>query len=417
MVNIEDYKIKPTKKIIDNLEIQIIYIPLESTLGYRYKPVAKVGDYVCIDDTLGVNIATGLVLHPSVSGTIVGFEKKYLANGNLVDCFVIENDFKEKYRNKIGKKNDITKYSKKSFLYMLQNAGITGQGGGDYPTFLKYSIENKIKYLIVNGLECDIYSSSDNAVMYNYPEEILETIDAIMEIMQIDKAYIALNENNSIIIKTFLKHINTYPNIKIYPIIDAYPSGWERFLVNEITGLSYDKTPSEVGVITNNVKTIYSIYELLKYNREPTEKIITISGEGFKKPGNYKVKIGTNFSEIVLKTEGYNSKIKNPILIAGGAMMGTSLPSDELIITKDLNTILVLEDKNICSMQCIKCGKCSEVCPVNLIPTMIIDNPQKATELKLDKCIECGLCSYVCPAKIEVREKLKKIKETLKESK
>lgn len=411
MVSIEDKKIKPSKKIIDDLKIQIIYIPLESTLGYKYKPKVQVGEYVCIDDVIGVNIATDLVLKSSVSGTIVGLEKKYIANGKLVDCLVIENDFKEKYRNKPGKKNDITKYSKESFIYMLQNGGITGMGGSDYPTFLKYNTENKLKYLIVNGVECDIYSSSDNAIMYHYPEEILECIDAIMEIMNIDYTYIAINENNQTIIKTFLKYINTYPNIKIWGVTDAYPSGWERSLVQEILGLTYDKTPNEVGVITNNVSTIYSIYELLKFSRPQTEKIVTIAGSGIKKPANYKVKIGTNFSEIILKTEGYNNKIKNPILVAGGAMMGVSIPSDELIITKDLNTILVLEESKTKSTACIKCGKCSEVCPAGLMPVMIIDNKEKANKLKVDKCINCGLCSYVCPAKIEIREILKFIKE------
>lgn len=410
MVNIEDKKIKPNKKIVDDLKIQIIYIPLESSLGYKYKLKVKVGDYVCIDDIIGINIATDLVLKSSVSGTIVGLEKKYISNGKLVDCVVIENDFKEKYRNKLGKKKDITKYSRKSFIYLLQNGGVTGMGGSDYPTFIKYDTENKIKYLIVNGVESEIYSSADNALMYNHPEEILECIDAIMEIMNIDKAYIAINENNNIIIKTFLKHINTYPNIKIFPIIDAYPSGWENSLVNEILGLTYDKSPSEVGVITDNVSTIYSIYELLKFSRQQTEKIVTITGPGIKKPANYKVKIGTNFSEIILKTDGYN-KINNPILVAGGAMMGISIPSDELIITKDLNTILVLEDTKIKSKECIKCGKCNEVCPVGIMPVMIIDNKNQSKKLKIDKCINCGLCSYVCPAKIEVREILKSIKE------
>lgn len=410
MVSIEDKKISPSKKVIDDVKIQIIYIPLESKLGYVYKPKVNVGDYVCIDDTLGVNISTDFVLKSSVSGTIVGIEKKYISNGKLVDCLVIENDFKEKYRNKLGKKKDITKYSKESFIYMLQNGGITGMGGSDYPTFIKYDTNNKINCLIVNGVECDISSSADSATMYNHPEEILECIDAIMEIMNIDKAYIAINENNNQVIKKLLKYINTYPNIKIWGVINAYPNGWERYLVNEITGLNYDKTPSEVGVITDNVSTIYSIYELLKYGRPLTEKIVTISGEGIKKPSNYKVKIGTNFNELMLKTDGY-SKIKNPILVAGGRMMGVSIPSDELIITKDLNTILVLEENNIKTQSCIKCGKCSEVCPVGLMPVMIINNKDKTKKLKIDKCIECGLCSYVCPAKIEVREVLKSMKE------
>lgn len=410
MVNIEDKKIKPNKKIVDNLEIQIIYVPLESSLGYKYKVLANVGDYVCIDDVLAENISSGFKVKSSVSGTIVGIEKKYISNGNLVDCLVIENDFKEKYRNKLGKKYNITKYSKKSFIYMLQNSGITGMGGADYPTFLKYDTSKSINCLIVNGVECEIYSSADNAIMYHYAEEVLETIDAIMEIMDIPKAYIAINENNSLIIKKFLKYINTYPNIKIWGVIDAYPSGWERILVQNITGLQYDKNPNEIGVITNNVSTIYSIYELLKFSRPQTEKILTITGNGVKKPGNYKVKIGSNFSEIMLKIDGY-SKISNPILVAGGAMMGKSIPSDELVITRDLNTVIIMSDNFVKSKECIKCGKCSEVCPVNIMPVMIIKNKKKANYLKINRCIECGLCSYVCPAKIEVCEILKSIKE------
>lgn len=410
MVGIENKKISPNKKIIDDIKIQIIYIPLESPLGYVYKPQVQVGDYVCIDDVIGINVTTDFVLKSSVSGTIVGIEKKYISNGKLVTCLVIENDFKEKCRNKLGKIYDITKYSKESFIYTLQNGGITGMGGSDYPTFMKYNTNDNIKCLIINGVECEIGSSADNAIMYNYPQEILECIDAIMEIMDIEKAYIAVKENNSTIIKKLLKYINTYPNIKIWGVTDGYPSGWERYLVKNITGLTYEEKPSEVGVITDNVSTIYSIYELLKYNRPPTEKIITVGGEGVKKTANYKVKIGTNFSELMLKTDGY-SKIKNPILVAGGKMMGTSIPSDELIITKNLNTILVLEDTEQKSKECMKCGKCSEVCPVGLMPVMIIDNQEKSNKLRLDKCIECGLCSYVCPAKIEVREILKSIKE------
>ena len=138
-----------------------------------------------------------------------------------------------------------------------------------------------------------------------------------MEIMKIDKAYIAINENNHQVIKKMLRYINTYPNIKIWGALDAYPSGWERHLVEDITGLSYENTPIEIGVITDNVSTIYSIYELLKFGKPLTEKIVTISGEGIKKPANYKVKIGTNFNELMLKTDGYNNKIKNPILVAG----------------------------------------------------------------------------------------------------
>ena len=410
MVTIEDYKINPKEKIIDDVTIQIMYIPLVSKMGYTYKEMVKPGNHVTIGDVIGKNSIAEIPLISTISGTVIGFEDKYISNGKLVKCIAIENDFKEKNNNKVGKVKNITKYYKEEFIYLLKECAITGMSGSGFPTYIKYDTEEKIKYLIIDGAECEIYASADNARMYQNPEEILECIDAIMEIMHIEKAYIAINEKNELIINKFLKHINTYPNIKIYPLIDAYPNGYERYLVKEILGLTYDKIPIEVGVINENISTIYAIYEALKYHKPLTERIVTISGNGIKKPNNYLLKIGTNFNELLLKTK-IKKEIKNPLIISGGAMMGTSIPSDELIITADTNCVLILDDKEEKALDCIKCGKCAEVCPVNLIPSLIIANPEQKKQLKIDKCINCGLCSYVCPSKIEVRELIKKIKE------
>ena len=413
MVTIEDYKISPTKKIIDDLKIQIVYIPLETKIGIKYDMTVSIGDYVCIGTVIGKSISTDMPLLSSVSGIVVGIKNKYISNGKEVECIVIENDFKERYLNKVGKKRDITKYSKEEFLYMLTYNSVTGMGGSDFPTYIKYSTKEKIKYLIIDGAECEIYASADSYIMYNNPEEILEGIDAIMEIMDIDYAYIAIKENNTKVIKKFLKYINTYPHIKIYSIPNVYPSGYERYLVKEILGLSYDKLPLEVGVINENVSTIYAIYEMLKYHKPLIERVVTISGKGVKNKANYKLRVGTNLSEIILKTDGYN-KLNNPVLVAGGAMMGKSIPSDEFIITKDTNCVLVLDDIDEQTSPCIKCGKCTEVCPVNLIPSMIIEKTDKYDELKVNRCVSCGLCSYVCPSKIEVRDIINKIKEERK---
>ena len=410
MVTIEDYKVKATSKVIDDIDIQVVYIPLETKFGYTYEATVKVGDYVCAGTVVGKHNIAEIPLISSVSGIVVGIEDKYISNGKLAKCIVIENDFKEKYLDKMGKVKDITKYSKDEFIYTLKKCAITGLSGSGFPTYIKYENKNDIKYLIVNGAECEIYASADSARMYQNPEEILECIDAIMEINNIEKAYIAINEKNELIINRFLKYINSYPNIKIYPLIDAYPNGYERYLVKEILGLTYDKIPIEVGVVNENVSTIYAIYEALKYHKPLTERIVTISGNAISKPANYLLKIGTNFNEVLLKKD-IQKEIANPLVIAGGAMMGVSIPSDELIVTADTNCILIMDNIKETITPCIKCGKCSEVCPMNLIPSLIIDNPKMKKELQIDKCINCGLCSYVCPSKIEVREKLKAIKE------
>ena len=412
MVTLEDYKIKPTQKIIDDLQLQIVYIPLENKLGIKYKPCIKNMDYVGIGSVIGKSPSSDMPLISTVSGTVVGLADKVIGNNKKVKCIVIENDFKERYANKIGRKYNISNYSKEEFVYLLKMDGVEGMSGNGFPTYIKWENVEELDYLIVNGCECEAYTSCDSARMYNNPEEILEVTDALMEIYGIKNAYIAVNENNSKVISKFLRHINTYPNIKIYPVMDAYPSGYERYLVNEITGLTYDKYPVEVKVMVENVQTMYAIYELLKYRKPLTSRLVTITGDGIKKPANYLLKIGSSLSEVFLKTN-INKKLENPILIAGGGMMGTSISSDEFVVTADTTSIILKENKEEQVFPCIKCGKCSEVCPVNLIPSLIMDNPAKAKEYNLGKCINCGLCSYVCPSKIEVRDILKKIKEDI----
>ena len=401
-----DDKIKVKKEMLEFIKPQKIYIPLENKSGIKYKKLVNVGDYVFKDQVVAMNESIDFPIHSSVSGYVVENESNELNTGKKVECIAIENDFKEKYQEKLGSIKEISNYSKEEFIELLKTSGITGLGGSDFPTFLKYNTDSKINYLLVNGVECEPYISCDKVVMSKYMEKILEAVDAILEIMKIKKAYIVVKSSNIESQKVINKYINTYPNIKLALMPDMYPAGWERNIVEVVLHKKYDKYPVEVGAIVSNVSTIYAIYEMLKYNTPLTERIITITGTGIRKPSNIKVKIGTKLSEIIENIEGYKD-IKKPIFIAGGPMMVSSLPNDNLIVTKDLNCVLVIDDIELTNYPCIKCGKCTNVCPVHLLPVMImnnIGNEKKLKELMPQKCIECGLCSYICPSKIEVRE-------------
>ena len=414
MIDINSSKISCTKKIENFLKPIIVYIPLESKMQITYRPLVNIGDYIYKGEVVAINTTIDFPIHSSVSGYLVGIKDMMIDTGKKVPCLVIENDYKEKYKDRVGAKRNISLYNKKEFLYMLNNSGIVGLSGNDYPTILKYTSKNDINYLIVNGIECEPYLSSDNAVMYQKCEEILETIDAMMEILKISKCYIAVKENNDKVINKYLKYINSYPNIKLYGIADAYPSGWERYLVKTIYNIEYNKYPIEKNIVVENVETIYAIYELLKYNRPLTERVITINGDGCANKVNVKVKIGTLASELISSLGGYTKKKKDYLFIAGGPLSGKSLPSDELVITKNLCGITVIPNNIEPPTECIKCGKCIKNCPVNILPVVIMNNVknQRVLEkLHASKCIECGMCSYVCPAKINVKEFVKKAKE------
>lgn len=401
--------IKNDNKINYDIEMYMkpeeIYVPLENKNGITYKHLVKEGDYIHKGDIVAINEDINFPIHSSVSGYATIGSQKLIGNGKKIKCVVVKNDFKEKYQKSRLKKKEIASYTKEDFINALRENGITGLGGSDFPTFIKYDID-KINCLLVNAVECEPYISCDKAVIHNYAEDILEAVDNIMEIMNIPKAYIVMKETNEDSIKNIGKYIGMYPNIKISLVKDAYPNGWERLVVRNVLGIEYDKYPSEKGIIVSNLSTIYGIYEMLEYNRPLTERIITITGPGIKKTANVKVKIGALASEVIKGLDGYKN-IKNPLFVVGGPMMGNSLPTDEVIITKDINCLLVIEDHFEKNLPCIRCGKCMEVCPVDIYPVLIMENsnnPEKIKELKAEKCIECGLCSFTCPSKIEVRE-------------
>lgn len=399
-----------TYKIDNYLKPELVYIPLENKNGIKYKHLVKSGEYIYKGQVVALNEEINFPIHSSVSGYALIGSTKLINNGKEVKCIVIENDFKEKYeKNKVITKK---KYTKEEFIEALRENGITGLGGSDFPTFMKYNNDN-IKYLLINGVECEPFISCDKALMKDNSSQLLEGIDEIMQIMNIKKSYIVIKESNTKVINTFNKYIGTYPNIEIKLVKDFYPNGWERLVVKNTLGVTYDKYPIEKGILVSNVSTIYAIYEMLKYNRPLTERIITIIGPGIKKKINVKVKIGTLASEVISSISGYKN-LKKTLFIAGGPMMGKSVPSDDLIITKDLNAILVIENNFTRSLPCISCGKCLEVCPAGIFPAVImknINNPKILEQLKVEQCIECGLCSYICPSKIEVREFVKSAKD------
>ncbi len=397
-----------TKKIINYPKPKFVYIPLICQNDTNITVLVKNGDYVYKGDVIARRRgAFKIPIHASVSGTVTSIIEKPYLNGELVKCVVIKNDFKEKRGTNVEVRKHINDYSKEEFIDKIRDCGVVGLGGGGFPTFAKYETDVKINTLIVNAVECEPFITSDYMLIQEKCEEILEAIDAVIEINDIPEAIIAINRKNTKtkeIINTF---IGTYLKIKLVEVPNLYPMGWERTLIKEVKGIIYNKIPSEKGIIVNNVSTMYAIYEALKYDKPLIERVITITGEMLKTPQNVLVKMGTPINEIIESIGGYK-RFKDIYFIAGGPMMGTTINTDELVTSPSLNGVLVLRNnKKEESIECLRCGKCINVCPAKLSPVLIMNSlsdSDKLKSLKPEKCVECGLCSYICPSKIKLRD-------------
>ena len=413
-VKIDKHKLTNDKLLVYN-KPKKVYIPLISGNDTNITILVKKGEYVYKGSIIGKRKGDFRIpIHSSVSGTVLDFEEKTCFNGEKVKCVVIENDFKEKIEQKLSVKRSINKYTKEEFLNLLMENGIVGLGGAGFPTYVKYEPKN-INTLIVNAVECEPYITADHILAKQKCEEILEAIDAILEINKIKEAIIAIKKENVELKQIFDNYIGTYLKIKIKLVPNVYPMGWERKLIKEVTHKEYDKYPIEEGIVVNNISTIYAIYEALKYNKPLIERIITFSGENLQDKRNVLVKIGTPVSEVLEQL-----KVKeNSVIVAGGPMMGKKV--EDLVVSANMNCILALEHKIDIPTICLKCGKCVEVCPSKLSPVLIMKTKvkkdkdiNKLKKLHPEKCIECGLCSYICPANLLVRERVKDAKKILR---
>lgn len=413
-------KIHKNKKISINEIVEFkkpkeVYIPLICGNDYDITVIPKIGDYVYKGSVVGNNKGKfKMFIHSSVSGKVKAIESKKHPYNKDVKCLIIENDFKEQLKEIKGIKENINDYSKEEFINIIKNAGIIGMGGAGFPTYVKYDIDKKIKTLVVNAVECEPYITADYMIVKTKFKEILEAIDAIMEINKIDECIIGVKKSNKELIKLMNQYIGTYLKIKLKKVPNLYPMGWEKSLIKQTLGVTYDKLPIEKGIVVNNVSTIYAIYEALKTGLPILERVITVSGEGVKKPTNVLVKIGTPINELL---EVIQLKDKRMVLVTGGPMMGDSLLTTDSMILKELNAILALPLLKREETACLRCGKCIEKCPVGICPVLIKDshlNKKKLEMLTPEKCIGCGLCSYICPARIDLRKIVSEAKLKLK---
>ena len=414
------------KKMSQLEEPQFFYISLSQHIGNPAAEIVKTGDYVKRFQLIGESQGNiSAKIHSPVSGNVKDIIEKAMPNGANVKTVVIENDFQYIEEETVKREiRNLSSYSEKELLEIIENAGITGEGGAQFPAHIKYDVKDKrIKNLILNGAECEPYLTCDYTLMKEYTRELFDGIKIICEILKPENIILAIDEKYSALESEFQKY-NT-DNVKILTVSDIYPQGSEQLLINSILNkeIPKSKLPAEEGIIVSNVGTVKAVYEAFSYGRPLVERIVTISGEKSGEYGDYIIKIGTPLSHIIKKS-GLKDQPENVRMIFGGPMMGNEISDLETGIMKGTSGVLFLskEIDRIERKNCILCGYCSEVCPVYLMPMKFEEfyrkgKYKKLLEFNLNSCIECGACEYICPSRVALIESIKSGKKELAKGK
>ena len=402
------------KEILRLEEPDVIWIPLNNGAA-PCTPLVNVGDEVKVGTKIAErNDHFYLPLFSPVSGTVTGIEKKMNSAMKMVDHMRIENDHK-KTVEKPFEPFDYEKATREELLDFVKNAGMLGLGGAGFPTYVKYLKPEGIKSFIINGVECEPYLTTDYRSMMDNLELLKTGVLAMFKLSKAERGCVAVKEDKVDLIAELKKTFEGTP-IEIRTVPDIYPAGWERTLVWLLEQKRYDRLPAEVGCIINNASTAIALADALLNGMPVTHKLVTVSGDGVADPHNVYVPVGTTAHDIVQACGGYTSE--DCMIIAGGPMMGSAIPNDTFVIGPANNGLTVLKHEPLNVVKCLRCGKCTEMCPSGLEPVRI-NNAEKVKDIetlkKLDtlSCIECGLCSYICPSKIDVTEGIRRAKRYL----
>jgi electron transport complex protein RnfC len=398
-----------------------VYIPLVEQ-NAPCEVNVKVGDFVRVGQVIANKTGTFCSpIHASVSGEVISINQKmWHASGKMVPTVQIKNDFNETKVESI-KPNATAALTKEEIIELVRANGVVGLGGSGFPTYFKLKTNKPMDVIIINAAECEPYITTDYTLMKEHLNELIRGIQYLMKAVEAPKAFIAIKANKKTLIQKIKLALVKEPSIEVFELKDEYPAGWEKYIVQRITGKNYRSLPSEVGAVVNNAATAVAVCQAVENNMPLIEKMITITGEGIKEPTNVYVKIGTKVNEIIEKIGGYADNLKEIYFIAGGPMTGKSIFSDQMVVNRSLSSVVVMpkaiRENN---PECMGCGKCAEVCPVWLSPIQIkraldAKNLESMMELKANLCMQCGLCSYICPSRIELTEAVSKAKaEVLK---
>ena len=398
-----------------------VYLPLLSPNGKEIKVCVADGDRVLVGTKYAERTDFYVPQYSPIAGTVLGKEMRYSAVvGRPINHLVIENDFTYEEAKDVLKVVSIDD-SKEVIFEAIKEAGLVGLGGAGFPTYVKYNNPQNIHTILVNAVECEPYLTTDFFATQMEPEMLCKALQFLIKVSGAEKAIIAYKQHKGVEkepMEAALEPIvANYPNVELRRVPDVYPMGWERLLVKTVFNKEYKMLPSEVGVIVNNVQTVIALGHALIEGKPLTRRLVTISGDGIANPCNIWCPIGTPAKTLIDECGGYTADDVN--VVPGGPMCTKAVLKDEFPINAQTGAVTVYKYKYVAAEPCLRCGACSDHCPMGLQPVELqialkTRDTDRMAKLKGNLCMSCGMCSYVCPSKIDVTGNMNKMKLQLK---
>ena len=416
-------------KAIENMELpDVVTIPLAQHIGAPATAIVAKGDKVKVGQKIAE--ATGFMsanIHAPISGTVTAVDLQPNGQGLRQMMITIKREDDE-WAEGIDLSTDLVKecnLSSSEIIARIKEAGIVGMGGATFPTHVKLSIpEGKTaKILIINGVECEPYLTSDYRTMLERGEQLIIGTRILMKAVSVDKAVIGVENNKPDAIKHLRGLLGKeVKDIVVMPLKTQYPQGGEKQLIAAVTGREVPAPPAlpiDVGAVVCNASTAVAVYEAVQKNKPLVERVVTVTGKKVKDTKNLLTRFGTPVSALIEKCGGLpegDNRILN-----GGPMMGRPMSNLASPVMKGCSGITVISGKEAQRGEpsaCIKCAKCVDACPMGLEPYLLAKQAKKKAWEAMEKndivsCIECGCCQFTCPANLPLLDYVRLGKQTV----
>ena len=390
-----------------------VVIPMSMHLGAPANPVVQVGDEVKMGQMVGE--AAGFIsapVHSSVSGTVIAVEDRPHATRGTCLSVVIKNDHKDELHESVKPNKALADLTPDEIVEIVKNAGIVGMGGAGFPTYVKLKPGKPIEAVLLNGCECEPYLTADHHLLLNYADEIVLGLQAMMKAVDAPKGIIVIEDNKPDAVALLESKVAGIDGLEVVVAKTKYPQGAEKMLIKRVLGrmVPSGKLPADVGAVVANVSTTKAVADAITTGMPLIERVTSVTGEYINNPGNFVVRLGTKAQELVDACGGI--KAGDVTIKAGGPMMGFPQKDLEAPIMKGSNGIIAIETAYSQEVSCIKCGRCVDVCPMELKPLYFskFADAQDWEGMKaynVMDCVECRCCEYICSSKIPLVTKIK----------